>query len=93
MKRVHWFEFMDFKWFPNFLRDIITDTIKVSDKNPMFDRIVSVIVNVLDQSKINTVVDLCSDFFASIFGRYFHFLCKCDKTVIFDTIHFRNLCS
>lgn len=60
MKRVHWFEFMDFKWFPNFLRDIITDTIKVSDKNPMFDRIVSVIVNALDQSKTNTVVDLCS---------------------------------
>ena len=60
MKRVHWFEFMDFKWFPNFLRDIITDTIKVSDKNPMFDRIVSVIVNALYQSKTNTVVDLCS---------------------------------
>ncbi|MEE1282697.1 MAG: hypothetical protein UHK60_10715 [Acutalibacteraceae bacterium] len=60
MKRIHWFEIMDFDWFPSFFRDIITDTIKISDKNPIFNRIVPVIIKAMEKSKTNTVVDLCS---------------------------------
>lgn len=60
MKRIHWFEIMDFDWFPSFLRDIITDTIKVSDKSTMFDRIVPVILTAMEKSGTHNVVDLCS---------------------------------
>lgn len=60
MKRIHWFEIMDFKWFPSFLRDIITDTIKVSEDSTIFDRIVPVIVEAMEKSGTNNVIDLCS---------------------------------
>lgn len=61
MGRVHLFEFEDQKWFPDFLRNYITDFLQfLSNKTKLYKPIVPIIKKGLAQSKTNHIVDLGS---------------------------------
>ncbi|BDG78967.1 hypothetical protein ABS751_09490 [Bacillus subtilis] len=61
MKRLQLFEFMDFEWFPKFLRDLITDVLNsMLKKGSPYDDIIPVIKKVMKKSDTNQIVDLCS---------------------------------
>jgi hypothetical protein len=61
MKRLQLFEFMDFDWFPKFLRDLITDVLNsMATKGATYEDIIPVIQKVMSKSDTNQVVDLCS---------------------------------
>lgn len=61
MKRVHLFEFMDFEWFPKFLRDLITDVLySMASKETFFLQIIPIVKKVQTQTNSNQIVDLCS---------------------------------
>ncbi|MBN1696574.1 MAG: hypothetical protein JW881_03570 [Spirochaetales bacterium] len=61
MKRVHLFEFMDLRWYPDALRVIQTNILQVIMRSTRaFDYAVPYITKTLDEVKGATVVDLCS---------------------------------
>lgn len=61
MKRMHLFEFMDFRWYPNLLRNLQTNVIQVIvTRSPAFDSAVPYIDRVLQRVQTNQIVDLCS---------------------------------
>lgn len=61
MQRQRWFELHDQKWFPGFLRDLVTDALeKLWNANRIYAPIVPLLREALLRSKSNRVVDLCS---------------------------------
>lgn len=61
MRKYHYFEIMDLKYCPKVFREVMTDTLSTLTKHaPIFDRIVPVILEVMDKSDTNEIYDLCS---------------------------------
>ena len=61
MTRIHLFEFEDLKWFPNFLRNHITDFLQfLSNKTKMYKPIIPIIKKGLEKSGTNQIIDLGS---------------------------------
>jgi SAM-dependent methyltransferase len=61
MARIHLFEFEDQKWFPDFLRNYMTDFLQfLSNKTRMYKPLVPLIEETLKKSSTNTIVDLGS---------------------------------
>lgn len=61
MARIHLFEFEDQKWFPDFLRNYMTDFLQfLSNKTGMYKALVPLIEETLKKSSTNTIVDLGS---------------------------------
>ncbi|PWG04465.1 hypothetical protein [Polaribacter aquimarinus] len=61
MSRVHLFEIADFKWFPQFLRNYLTDFLQfLSNKTKLYKPIITVIEKGLDLCKTNQIIDLAS---------------------------------
>lgn len=61
MKRIHLFEFEDLKWFPNWIRICMTRLIMVMHKKFKTSEDMAVLLNnLIRQTKITKVVDLCS---------------------------------
>lgn len=61
MKRMHLFEFMDFRCYPKFLRDLQTNILQViMTRSRAFDAAVPYIDGLLDQTGSTQIVDLCS---------------------------------
>lgn len=60
MRKHHYFEFMDLKWFPNIFREVMTDTLAIISMAPIFDRVTPLIAEVMDKVGTNEVLDLCS---------------------------------
>ncbi len=61
MKRKHLFEFEDQRWFPDFLRNYLTDFLQfVSNKFNVYKRIVPLLSETLSKSGNSTIVDLAS---------------------------------
>ena len=61
MSRVHLFEFEDQKWFPDFLRNYMTDFLQfLSNKTGMYNPIVPLIEEALIKSNTTTIIDLGS---------------------------------
>jgi SAM-dependent methyltransferase len=61
MARIHLFEFEDQKWFPDFLRNYMTDFLQfLSNKTGMYKPLVPLIEETLKKSSTNTIVDLGS---------------------------------
>jgi len=61
MKRVHLFEFEDLKWFPNWIRICMTRLIMVMHKKfKTSDDMAVLLNNLIEQTKITKIVDLCS---------------------------------
>jgi len=61
MKRIHLFEFEDQKWFPDFLRNYMTDFLQfLSNKTKIYKSVVPLIEDTLKSSKTETIVDLAS---------------------------------
>lgn len=61
MRKHHYFEFMDLKHYPNILREVMTDTLtNITMYVPIFDRIAPIILDVMDKTETNEILDLCS---------------------------------
>ncbi len=61
MKRVHLFEFEDFNWFPDFIRDGGTDFLGfVLGVIRFYEPVVEVLENVIEKTNHNQILDLCS---------------------------------
>jgi len=61
MKRIHLFEIEDQSWFPEFLRNYITDFLQfLSNKAKVYKPIVSLLIEKLKASNQTTIVDLAS---------------------------------
>lgn len=61
MGRIHLFEFEDQKWFPDFLRNYVTDFLQfLSNKTGMYKPLVPLIEEVLKSNKLDTIIDLAS---------------------------------
>jgi hypothetical protein len=61
MQRQRWFELHDQKWFPGFLRDLVTDALEALwNANRIYAPIVPLLREALQRSGANRVVDLCS---------------------------------
>ena len=61
MDRVHLFEFMDLKWYPNILRMLQTNILQViMTRTPAFDVLVPYLDRLLQQTNSHRIVDLCS---------------------------------
>ncbi|MBL0745243.1 class I SAM-dependent methyltransferase [Chryseolinea lacunae] len=61
MSRIHAFEFEDFPWFPEFLRNYMTDFLQtLANLSDFFKPVVPVIERGLDHSGGNTIIDLAS---------------------------------
>ncbi len=61
MRRLHLFEFEDFSWFPNWLRDYGTDFLRaISDRADYYEHIIPVMKEVLERSNESTFVDIAS---------------------------------
>mgnify|MGYP001304198644 FL=1 len=61
MKRMHLFEFMDLKWYPDFLRKPQTNILQViMTRTSAFDYAIPYIDNVVRKTNTNRIVDLCS---------------------------------
>ena len=61
MKRIHLFEFEDFPWFPNWLRQCLTRMMVVMHKLlNTSEEMLDLVQKGLESSKQNTIVDLCS---------------------------------
>ena len=60
-KRIHLFEFEDQKWFPQFLRDYVTDFLQyLSNKAKVYGPVVEVIHETLEKSNKVQIIDLGS---------------------------------
>ena len=61
MKRIHAFEFMDFRWFPGFLRDYMTDFLQfISNRFDIYKPVVPMIEEALSKAEENRIIDLAS---------------------------------
>lgn len=61
MKRPHLFEFEDFRWFPSFLRNYMTDFLQyISNRFDIYKAVTPLLEEVLDKTQSNTVIDLAS---------------------------------
>ena len=61
MSRVHFFEIADFKWFPQFLRNYLTDFLQfLSNKTKMYKPIIPILEKGLELCKTNQIIDLAS---------------------------------
>lgn len=61
MGRIHAFEFEDQKWFPDFLRNYMTDFLQfLSNKTQMYKPLVPIFNRVLSDYQLKTIVDLGS---------------------------------
>ncbi len=61
MRRLHLFEFEDQPWFPDVLRDVMTAYIsKLMDMTGMLDPLMPKVVEALDRTGAERIVDLCS---------------------------------
>lgn len=61
MRKHHYFEFMDLSWYPDILRDVMTDTLaNITMSVPIFDRVAPLIAEVMDKVETNEILDLCS---------------------------------
>ncbi|WP_353778698.1 hypothetical protein [Winogradskyella sp. 3972H.M.0a.05] len=61
MGRLHLFEFEDLKWFPSLLRNYMTDYLQfISNKFDIYKPIVPILIEGLESSKTNTIIDLAS---------------------------------
>ena len=61
MSRIHLFEIADFKWFPQFLRNYLTDFLQfLSNKAKLYKPIIPIIEKGLELSKTNQIIDLAS---------------------------------
>jgi hypothetical protein len=61
MKRIHLFEFEDLTWFPQFLRNFVTDFLQyVSNKFDIYEPTVLLINRGLEKSETNTIIDIAS---------------------------------
>lgn len=61
MKRIHFFELEDFPWFPQTLRNGITDFLEfLTARTHLFRSIAPLLANALTRSGAQRVVDLCS---------------------------------
>ncbi|MEM6378155.1 MAG: hypothetical protein AAF705_08075 [Bacteroidota bacterium] len=61
MKRVHLFEFEDQEWFPNFLRNYMTDFLQfASNKGNIYNSIVPLLAAQLKRDKTNVIIDIGS---------------------------------
>ncbi len=60
-KRIHLFEFEDQNWFPQFLRNYVTDFLQfLSNKAKVYEPVTEVIQNTLEQSGTSKIIDLGS---------------------------------
>ena len=61
MKRIHSFEFEDLKWFPQLLRDYMTDYLQFSANTlDIYKSIVPIIQRGIDAAGNNTIIDIAS---------------------------------
>ncbi|MGB1043418.1 MAG: hypothetical protein ACPGU6_08495 [Tenacibaculum sp.] len=61
MARIHLFEFGDQKWFPQFLKNYLTDFLQfISNATKIYKPIVPVLEKGLQLSKTNQIIDLAS---------------------------------
>lgn len=61
MRKHHYFEFMDLKYYPDVLREVMTDTLtNITMYVPIFDRVAPLITDVMDKTGTNEILDLCS---------------------------------
>lgn len=61
MKRIHLFEFEDQKWFPQFLRNYVTDFLQyLANKAKVYEPVVDVINETLQKSNTIQIIDLGS---------------------------------
>jgi len=61
MKRVHLFEFEDLSWFPNFLRNYMTDFLQfLTNKSKLFKPSVLILDKILEKSGETNIIDLGS---------------------------------
>ena len=61
MKRIHFFEFEDQSWFPNFLRNYMTDFLQfLTNKSKLFKPSIDILDQMLKESGETTIVDLGS---------------------------------
>jgi len=61
MKRIHLFEFEDQKWFPNILRNYMTDFLQfLSNKTKLYKPIIPLLEEVIEESGTNQIIDLGS---------------------------------
>lgn len=61
MGRIHLFEFEDQNWFPDFLRNYMTDFLQfLSNKTKMYKPIIPIINKGLKSSGVNQIIDLAS---------------------------------
>lgn len=61
MRRVHLFEFEDFKWFPSFLRNYMTDFLQfLTNKSRLFKPSLSILDKILTDTGENRIIDLGS---------------------------------
>ncbi len=61
MARIHLFEFEDLKWFPDLLRDYMTDFLQfLSNKTKLFSPAIPILERIIGQSEDHTIIDLAS---------------------------------
>lgn len=61
MARIHLFEVADFKWFPQFLRNYLTDFLQfLSNKTKLYKPIIPILKKGLDLSNTHQIIDLAS---------------------------------
>ena len=61
MSRIHLFEIADFTWFPQFLRNYLTDFLQfLSNKTKLYKPIIPIIEKGFELSKTNQIIDLAS---------------------------------
>src|ERR1035441_2722593 len=61
MRRHQWFEIHDQPWFPNLLRDLVTDTLQfIWNFFAFYEPIVSRLRNALQEARTRQILDLCS---------------------------------
>ncbi len=61
MKRIHLFEFEDLHWFPDFLRNYMTDFLQfLTNKTKLFKPVIPILENGISKSEDNQIIDLGS---------------------------------
>jgi hypothetical protein len=61
MRRLHLFEFMDLKWYPDILRKLQTNILQViMTRTTAFDYAIPYIDSIMEKANTNKIIDLCS---------------------------------
>lgn len=61
MRKHHYFEFMDLKYFPRIFREVMTDTLTtITQFGSVFDRVAVLIGEEMKKNNTNEILDLCS---------------------------------